>query len=247
VVCREVFGLPDYVAAVEALDNEIDTGVQTELYLEFRRLLDRAVRWFLQSRPGDLDVAAEIDRFAPTVQRLRTSMPELLVGSERKRLRSRIAQLEGAGVPPDTAVLSAGLLDAFSLLDVAELAQTTGTSADDVVALYFTLSERYGVDTMLSRIAQLDRTDRWQALARGALRDDLYAALESLTLAVLTHSDADETDKRIAQWEKANASQLARARQTLDEVRSLEQGDLASLSVALRMLRGVVRSGTAAS
>jgi glutamate dehydrogenase len=37
---------------------------------------------------------------------------------------------------------------------------------------------------------------------------------------------------------------IARATQTLEEVRWLESGDLASLSVALRTLHGVVRSTT---
>jgi glutamate dehydrogenase len=41
VIAREVFGLADFVAAVEALDNAVPTQAQTRLYLEFRRLLDR--------------------------------------------------------------------------------------------------------------------------------------------------------------------------------------------------------------
>ena len=47
--CREVFGLRDFVSAVETLDHRVATDVQTTLYLTFRRLLDRAVRWFLQT------------------------------------------------------------------------------------------------------------------------------------------------------------------------------------------------------
>jgi glutamate dehydrogenase len=244
VVCREVFGLEEYVASVEALDNVVDTDVQTTLYLEFRRLLDRAVRWFLQSRPGELDVAGEIERFGPTLARFRAQMPELLVGSERRRLGERSAELQSSGVPEDVASRFAGLLDEFSLLDVTETTAMTDVPVETVTSVYFTLSERYGVDGLLSCISQLDRGNRWQALARGALRDDLYAALEALTRAVLTSTDEAEPAQRVARWEEANASQLLRARATLEEVRSLDHGDLAALSVALRMLRGVIRSGS---
>ncbi|HZI97137.1 MAG TPA: NAD-glutamate dehydrogenase domain-containing protein, partial [Actinomycetales bacterium] len=244
VVCREVFGLKQYAAAVEALDNAVDTDVQTTLYLEFRRLLDRSVRWFMQNRPGDLDVADEIERFAPVMAQYRGRTSELLVASERRRLAKQASKLQAGGVPDELATRCAGLLDEFSLLDVAETAAMTGLPTDQVVAVYFTLSERYGVDAMLTRIGQLDRTNRWQALARGALRDDLYAALEALTRTVLTTTDPDTPETRIAVWEKANASQLARAKSTLDEVGRLEHGDLAALSVALRMLRGVIRSGS---
>ncbi len=246
VVCREVFGLSEYVASVEELDNVVDTDVQATLYLEFRRLLDRAVRWLLQNRPGEIDVASEIERFAPVLDRFRGQMPELLVGTERRRLAERAAELQTAGVPEAVALRFAALLDEFSLLDVTETTAMTELPVETVTAVYFALSERYGVDAMLSRISQLDRGNRWQALARGALRDDLYAALEALTRAVLMSTDESEPAQRIATWEEANASQLSRARATLDEVRSLEHGDLAALSVALRLLRGVIRSGSAA-
>jgi len=93
------------------------------------------------------------------------------------------------------------------------------------------------------RISGLPRPDRWQALARASLRYDLYAALESLTVAVLTTTAAGaDPEERIETWEQANAAAVSRATQTLEEVRRLERGDLASLSVALRTLRGVVRS-----
>ena len=66
---------------------------------------------------------------------------------------------------------------------------------------------------------------------------------ESLTLAVLgaTPSGAEPV-ARIERWERDNAAAVARATQTLEEVRRLEKGDIASLSVALRTLRGVVRT-----
>jgi glutamate dehydrogenase len=243
-VCREIFGLQDYVAAVEALDTVVDTDVQTALYLEFRRLLDRAVRWFLQNLRDDFDVAAEIERLGPTLARWRGRMADLLVGTERERLMAAADAMAVRGVPQDLARWYAGLLDEFSLLDVTETAGGDGDQADHVAELYFTLSERYGADAMLRRIAQLGRANRWEALARGALRDDLYAALESLTRAVLSRTEPAPPAERVRAWEESNASQLARVRQTVEEVQRLEHSDLASLSVALRLLRSVIRAGT---
>ena len=86
VVCREVFGLADFVAKVEALDNVVPTTAQTGLYLEFRRLLDRAVRWFLTSRPTTLDISAEIERFAGTIGDMGPRVGPLLRGDEKTGL-----------------------------------------------------------------------------------------------------------------------------------------------------------------
>ncbi len=130
VVCREVFGLADYVREVEALDNVVPTAAQTALYLEFRRLLDRSVRWFLTSRPSTLDIGAEIERFSGIVRDLRTQVPTLLRGEEKRRLERKAAELTKAGVPEDLAVRAASLLDWYSLLDIVDIATDTGRRAD---------------------------------------------------------------------------------------------------------------------
>src|SRR5262249_56120672 len=59
---------------------------------------------------------------------------------------------------------------------------------DDVAGVYFVLSDRFRIDELLSRVSALPREDRWQSLARMALRYDLYAALAALTGNVLASS-----------------------------------------------------------
>ena len=246
VVAREIFGLRDFVARVEALDNKVPTSAQTALYLEFRRLLDRSVRWLIQTRPTVVDIAAEIDRFSGPVRALRPVVPGMLVGAEQRRLTRRTDELVELGVPADLAGEAASLLDVFSLLDVSSIALATGVAADQVAPLYFLLSERFQVDAMLGLITRLPRDDRWDALARAALRYDLYAALESLTVSVLTTTGDGPPDERIAAWELVNDDTLARAREMVGEVSQLDESGIATLSVALRSLRGIVRSGVEA-
>ena len=242
-VCREVFRLRDYVAAVEALDNLVPTESQTTLYLTFRRLLDRAVRWFLQNRPGTIDVGAEIERFAPVVAELGPRIAEMVQGSEAAETRAAAQNLADTGVPPELALRGAGLLNVFQLLDITEIAGQVLLPPAEVAPVYQLLAERYAIDPLLTRISSLERTDRWQSLARAALRYDLYGALESLTIAVLTSTPAaGEPLSRVESWEQANGSAVQRASQTLAEVSRLEKADLASLSVALRTLRSVVRT-----
>jgi glutamate dehydrogenase len=111
-----------------------------------------------------------------------------------------------------------------------------------VAALYYGLSEHLGIDLALTSVSALERGDRWHALARLALRDDLYGSLRAITLDAL-REDAPGTpvETAIAQWEKANASRLLRARAALHEVGTAGQLDLATLSVVSRQLRGLAR------
>jgi glutamate dehydrogenase len=132
-------------------------------------------------------------------------------------------------------------LDTFSLLDVVRIAERVPADPAQVAALYFMVSERYEVDGFLTRISALPRHGRWQALARQALRSDLYQVHAALTLQVARSTDASQPAlERLAQWETANSGEVSRVRQTLAEISHLERHDLASLSVALRALRTLV-------
>ncbi len=251
VVCREVFGLAGFVADVEALDNVVPTEVQTVLYLEFRRLLDRAARWLLTDRPHGIDVAAEIERFQQPVHEVAPLVPEVLQGSERRRLDRRADELRDQGVPADLAVRVAALLDVFSTLEIVGIAGDTGVSVEEVLRVYYHVSERLGIDDMLFRVAHLPRDDRWDALARGALRDDLYSVLEGLTRAVLASSTRPEgvaddavAKARFDQWVAANSDAIDRARSGLQAILRLESPNVAALSVALRTLRAFLRTAS---
>jgi glutamate dehydrogenase len=241
IVCREIFDFNGFSKAIEALDGLVPTAEQSALYLAFRRLLDRAVRWFLQARPGTIDIGAEIERFGPVVAELAPQLPELVVGTQRATMATEIDRLQEFGVPQSLARQAAGLLTRYMLLDIAEIARGTGSAAGSVARVYLALSQRYGVVGLLNRISALPRGDQWQSLARASLRYDLYAALEALTIAVLEGTDQGTAEQRIAEFEQENVERVARARTTMEEVCRLPKADLAALSVVLRSLRSIVR------
>ncbi len=239
LVCRDVFGLDEFVSRVEALDNVVPTQVQTRLYLDFRRLMDRSVRWFLSARPGRLNVQGEIERFAE-VDELTALVPEMLRGSQADRFREKVAELVESGVPSDLAQWAGVLLDQFSLLDIVDIAHDTGLSAARVAETYFSLSETFGIDELLILVTRLPREEQWDALARGALRDDLYATLQTLTRSVLDREGADP-QAQLEEWSREHDESLERVRVQLAGIRQLVSPGIAALSVALRTLRSVTR------
>jgi glutamate dehydrogenase len=239
-----IFNLPAFWSSVNSLDNQVPTSAQDLLHHESRRLLDRSIRWFLQTRGGALDVSAEVARFAPAVAELTPLVPAALVGTERTRLDASTASFVASGAPLALAEQASAMLDDFALLDIVQIADAVGQSPAQIMPLYFALSERYDVDRLLNRITALPRGDRWTALARQALRTDLYAALAGVTAGVATATPPDQSpEARMASWEGQNREGLARAQATLDQIAALETGDLATLSVALRVLRNLVAQG----
>ena len=243
-VSREIFNFSALWSQIEALDGRVSTECQTELYLESRRLLDRATRWFLQTRGGRLDVSGEISRFQSTVAQMSPLIPGMLRGAERERYDNHAARLVALGAPAELAGRIAGLLDEFSLLDIVDIALKADADAQHVTSLYFSMSERFEVDRLLAHITHLPRDDRWASNARSALRSDLYAALAGLTSRVVNATENTENvDSRILAWEERFAEGVARTRATLGEIAISEQVDLATLSVALRAIRTLVGQG----
>lgn len=240
LVSREVFGLDDFVARVEALDNVVPTQVQTRLYLELRRLMDRSVRWFLAARPGRLQVAEEIERFAGIVAERTATVPDLLRGTQAERWARKTQELVDDGVPSELARHAATLLDLYSLLDIVDLSHDTGRTPQEVAETYFMLSDTFGIDELLTLVTRLPREEQWDALARGALRDDLYATLQTLTRSVLER-EGDGPRERFAEWSREHDESVARVSAQLAGIRQLSAPGVAALSVALRTLRSVTR------
>ena len=59
--------------------------------------------------------------------------------------------------------------------------------------MHFALAERLGLPTLVARILALPRTDRWETMARAALRDDLHAVHAQLAAQVLARTSSDES------------------------------------------------------
>jgi glutamate dehydrogenase len=247
VVVRDVYGLSELWQRIEALDTQMPTAIQTTLYLELRRLADRVVRRLVSSRRSPLDVTAEIAALRPGVQALLPRMDELLQGRERDVVREHITELIARGVPADIARDATHATYAFGLLDVVEVAAENRRDLDEVAGVYYGLSERFRVDDLLSSISALPREDRWQSLARMALRYDLYAALAALTGEVLASgSPGRDAAEQIDAWERLSATAIARTRNSMAEFDD-SRADLAALSVLLRQIRTLVQTASAQS
>jgi glutamate dehydrogenase len=250
VIVRDVYRLPDLWSSLERLGCQVPVAGQTAVYLGTRRLLDRAVRWLLQSRPSPLDVPGEVAALEPGVSRLLPNLAELLRGTERDAFSAQRDSFAAQGLPAPIAARAAQLAYSFGLLDIVEVARRAGldpaTPAIEAAAeVYFILSERFGIDSLLSKISALPREDRWQTLARMALRYDLYAALAALTSEVLTSTSPEAfPGDRVKAWERRGAASIVRAQNAIGEFDS-SGADLAALSVVLRQIRTLVRTTAA--
>ncbi|MGV3564111.1 MAG: NAD-glutamate dehydrogenase domain-containing protein, partial [Nocardioides sp.] len=243
-VAREVFGSLPLREELRSYDNRLDAAVQTRMRLEMRTLVERASRWFVANRRPPMDSQAVVDQFSGPVQETMARLPELMGGRELAAFEERRDRLVGQGVPEDLAARVAVLPPAYMVLGVVDTALRDGLDPAEVARVHFALGERLGLPVLVQRILALPRQDRWQTMARAALRDDLHAVHLQLTGQVLASTEASApVDDRIRQWEEADEVQVARASGTLGDIYSDDAADLARLSVGLRVVRGLLATG----
>ncbi|MFE7842707.1 NAD-glutamate dehydrogenase [Streptomyces sp. NPDC057474] len=240
---RAIFGSGTVWDGVEGLDNTVDAAVQTRIRLHSRRLVERGTRWLLNNRPQPLQLSETIAFFSEGVHLVWGELPKLLRGADLEWYQKIYDELTGAGVPEELATRVAGFSSAFPTLDIVAVADRVGRTPMEVAEVYYDLADRLRITQLMDRIIDLPRADRWQSMARAAIREDLYAAHASLTAEVLSAGNGSSTpEQRFKVWEQKNAALLGRARTTLEEIQSSDAFDLANLSVAMRTMRTLLRS-----
>jgi glutamate dehydrogenase len=250
VAIDAIFGICGLWRRIRAAGEEgsIPVVLSDRMTLDLRRLVDRASRWLINYRPQPLAVGAEINRFRSQVQTLAPRISEWLRAEDRQIVINRAADFVSHGADEDLAGAIAAGLYSYSLLDVIDIADIIERDSAEVADTYFALMGRLNIDGLLTAVSQLDRDDHWHALARLAIRDDIYGSLRSLCFDVLAVGEPNESgDEKIAEWEHTNMSRIDRARRTLSEIEDTDERDLATLSVAARQIRSMTRSGTGTS
>jgi glutamate dehydrogenase len=174
---------------------------------------------------------------------LAAALPEALRGHDREVYERRLEELSASGVPRELARRVANMNPLLAVFDIVRDADKCGCSQPLATTVYFGIGARLGLDWLRDRIFELPRSDRWQALARAALRDDLYELHRALTRDVLSETEAaarDDGDGAIEEWLERNAAPVARAEEVLSDVRASESYDTTTLPVLLRELKNLV-------
>ncbi|MBD0354463.1 MAG: NAD-glutamate dehydrogenase, partial [Rubrobacteraceae bacterium] len=243
---REVFGLRDLWAQIEALDARVEAQTQIRMLLDARKLVERASRWLLRNRRPPLDIVATVSYFSERTAELSGRIPELLLDGDREALERATERLVEANVPPDLARRVATLRTMFSALDIVDVADATEESVETAAAIYFTLGDRLRLHWLRGHVEALPRDNRWRTLARAALRDDLYSLQAALTAEILRSVPEDlPAQERIDAWVEDNREAVERVLQVLTDINASGTFDLATLSVALREIRNLTTSSGA--
>jgi len=239
-IAREVFAVRDIWSQIEALDNKIPAAVQYTAMFQTTRLLGHMSYWLLENRRNDLDIKRAVSRYAPKVALLYRELPGALAVTEAARLAALRSQLIEQQVPDALAARIASLDSMLCALDLVEVATAARVQMGYAARAYFALGESIGLTWIKEQIESLGADGHWQAVARGTLRDNLYALQRRITAAVLACRGRDAA-ARVERWISRHAAAVESLRRVVVDLRTGSPPDFATLSVALQAVRRLIQ------
>jgi glutamate dehydrogenase len=234
---REIFGMRDLWAQIEALDNKASAKLQYEIAFQTSRLLRHMTYWLLAYRKRELQVDAAVAEFGNGVRALEAEVGQVLSGSWRERFEEHRKQHVAAGLPHDLATRVASLEAHNASLDIVELSLAYTVSVVEAARVYFEVGARIGVDWLRDKIEQLSVDGPWQAIARAGLRDGALRIHRRLAERVLSRKDKGNAEARVTAWVEAMGEELAPWQRTLNEMRTAGASDFATLTVGVESVR----------
>lgn len=237
-IVTKVFAVDEFYDEVRALDNIVPTEIQRQLIVRMRRMLTRAVRWFIEH--DTRSVGEAIERFSQVTDAI-AELPNIASATANPNSEREIAELVENGVPLEMARAHTVRLNEHPLLDVVDLARDVSLTMPWVARLYEAISDRYLIHTLLYRITDLPKLDIWQGQSRAALRDDLYAAARDITESLIGRAQRSgdrDIPALISGWEQELGDRMDRVRAVLKGTTDNQvDHDVAPIVVALRALR----------
>jgi glutamate dehydrogenase len=236
LIVREIFDLPRLWAEIEALDNKVPAGVQTEMLIEIGSVVEHAAAWLLRAKR--LDIGGEVARLAPAVRDLAATVSELLPPGERALLDERTARFAAAGAPQTLAARVGAVIFLTTSLEVGELAARAGQPIARAARTFYQVGARFACDELRDRARRLPAETVWQKAAAATLIDDFYALQADFAERVL--KGADSAADPLTAWTQAHTAELVPADAVAADLRAAGAPDLAMLVVAARQLRQIL-------
>ncbi len=237
---REIFGLKEIWADIEALQNGDKAGEMVELFTYVTKFLKRMSIWFLNNMEQPLEMEQVIAQYQLRIQAYRLQMHEFVSGSAHEWRMEAKTQWTKRGIPLKLAENIVALEGMISACDIAMLDDQLPQDLSTIGKVYYTLGAKLQLSWMRLFLREFVSEHHWDRLAVASAINELYEQQRRLTQSVLTKHDAsDDLDKLMEEWLEANKNATNRFEQLIYDIKSSERHDMAIIMVALRQITAI--------
>ncbi len=233
-IAREVFKARDFWSKIEALDNKVDSDLQSAAMLAMWRLLRQATRWLLNLEGRKLDIRAMVERLAPGLSSVGKIIRRSMSEGELGTVQQQAQRFVDGGFSNSLAERTVMLERLFPAMDVVETAARRRSDVARIAQVFFGLGDVLEIKWLRRQVESLDVLGQWHAMSRTNLRDELFMQQNRLVEAVLK-SNGRKRDP-VGTWLAENSEKVRATQKMLAEMHGLDELDYPTIAVAVRAL-----------
>jgi glutamate dehydrogenase len=239
-VARQVCQAKPLLRSIEKLDYELSATTQVSMMFEISRSLRHACYWLIERFAADLAIEPAVDRLKSGMQLVYTRTGNIMSTAAKLRHKRAADEHMRQGVSEQLANRMSALLLTRPAMDMADLAHDYRPDVIDIARLYAITNEKLGLYWLHESAEDLTFDHRWQAVARGRLRDDFFRMRRELAEQIMKQRRQPDMGSAIDNWLTDRERQVARFMGIIDEMKLRSEIDFATLSVAARELRDLI-------
>jgi len=237
MISRLVLDIDAVWAGMENMESFITADKQTDLIMQYVRLLRRVTRWFLRTQRTRLNIGKAIKLFVPGVIELKKAIPGVLSEGNRALYDEFYSLYCSMGVSPEFAHELTMPRALFSAMDIIDVAHKLDISVTKVAQVYFHIGEFLSLAWIRMQIIIHPTENNWESLSREALRDDLDWQQRQLTAGIIGLNDNKKDYMQCFDiWSKTHAALIERWHKILADLRSTPVLNYTMFFVAIREL-----------
>jgi len=219
---------------IDTQDLHLDSNVLEDLQRDIRKVIERAMHWFLSQAQTQGDIKLYIQGIAELKNILSSFMSE----EGNQAIDQKVDVFINQDVPAGLALNVVTLDVLYLCLDVVWLNKQTHSSLKECAQVFFKLMIEMELLWLREKISSLPEKTVWESLARRTAREEFNAVCCSLSLSAIQQQGATMPDK-IENWFSRFDAPIARYRKLLALVYSDEEIELEKIMVLLKELRAI--------
>ncbi|MCF7220260.1 NAD-glutamate dehydrogenase domain-containing protein [Marilutibacter chinensis] len=241
-ISREAIDARALWAQIDALDGKVPEAAQIDALQVIWHLLRTMSRWLL-SRPGAIpEITEAMASYGAGLKAVQAALPDAMSDVRRESFEARKAEWKDRGLPAALAVQLAALPLLEFGCDIVEVANARRLPPAEVASAYFALGAALHMPWLYEQIDALQVDGRWQALARGALRDELGVQQRALVAQILSGGGKQPAKAKVEAWLDRDDPSLRFTQAMLSELLNQKSVDYPTVSVAVRRLAQIAGS-----
>jgi glutamate dehydrogenase len=231
-IARDITAARSIWASIEALDTRIPADIQYAMMFEVSRKLRHACYWLLKTHDGQFDDDLVVSTREPLLDVLKR-LPEVLSKAGQQHLDGMRRQHARMGVPARLAAEVSALTYVADALEIVRLARLHHCDTTTIAEIYFRIGQRLQLEWLRTEIDRLEVDGRWQARARGTLRDNAVRAQRELTSRVRSLTSCTVSEDAIDELLASDAAAFDRVQTLVSQMKEGGGTDFATLTVAI--------------